>query len=69
MKNLKIAGSTGLVNTSMQIIDLGTISNVPSSSSIFELQVKKNGGALSDKVYIEEIIIYYECQEKKTNTK
>lgn len=51
--------STGINNLDLEAIDLGTVSNVPTESSILELQVRKNGGGKTKSVYIDNLIIYY----------
>jgi len=42
--NVQIAEKTGLTNTTEAINDMGTITNVPTTEEIFELQVKRMGG-------------------------
>lgn len=42
-------------NTGFAINDMGTLSNLPASESIFEVQVRRNGGSGSSKsVYLKE---------------
>lgn len=57
--NLVIAEKTGMTNTTEDIQDLGTISNVPTDQAVFELQAKKIGGSGNTSVYIDAINIYY----------
>lgn len=45
-----IAEATGQTNNTPAIIDLGTISNVPTGAAVFELQQNKTAGHPSDKV-------------------
>lgn len=48
-----------LNNTSLAVIDLGTISNIPSTKTTLELQVKKNGTSNSKTIELEQLIVYY----------
>lgn len=50
---------TGLNNTTPELVDLGTITNVPSVNSMLEIHVYKTGTKDTDFVYIDEILIYY----------
>jgi hypothetical protein len=59
INGLVLAEKTEITNTTETIIDLGTITNVPTDQSIFELQFKKVGGNNKKLVYIDDIIIYY----------
>lgn len=52
-----IAEKTGLSNDDYQEVDLGTISNIPTSQTICEIQVKHNDSG-KKKVYIQELLIY-----------
>ncbi len=54
-----IAEKTGISNTVSTITDLGTISNIPTDESIFEVYVKKVGGSETSNVHIEEITVYH----------
>lgn len=54
-----IAEKTGNTNDVSEIIDLGTISNVPTGASVFECQVRKTGGNNKKYVVIDEIMIYH----------
>ena len=55
-----IAEATGLTNNTLDINDLGTISNIPTESTILELQGRRVGGSGNNKnVYIESANIYY----------
>ena len=40
------------------IVDLGLLSNVPTSSAIIEVSMKRNGGNNNSKFYLDEIIFY-----------
>lgn len=55
---LVIAEKTGLTHTDDAVDDLGTISNLPTDSALFEVQMKRNGGNGNPKVFLENIIIY-----------
>jgi len=55
-----LAEKTGLTNTEEEIIDLGSISNIPTQSAILEIQAKRVGGNGNNKrVYIEHVVIYH----------
>lgn len=47
------------VNTSQQINDLGTLTNIPESEAIFEMYIRKTGGSENDNVHIESVVLYY----------
>ena len=50
---------TNMVNTNEEIImTLGELSNVPTTESIIEVNLKKNGGSFWDTVNLDEIIFY-----------
>ena len=57
INSLEIASGT-FSNTSESIVHLGTISNLPTVSAIFEAQIKKTGGTGNQKVYIDSITFY-----------
>jgi hypothetical protein len=46
-------------NTSEQINNLGTISNVPSGDAILELQARRNGGSGNKNATIEDFTVNY----------
>ena len=54
-----IAEITGLSNTEDDIVDMGSINNIPSSESRFEIQVKKMGGVAKDSIYVDSISFIY----------
>jgi hypothetical protein len=54
-----IAEKTGLTNTIDEIIDMGTISNLPSKKSRLEIQIRKNGSNKSAKVYLDTVLVKY----------
>jgi hypothetical protein len=54
-----IAETTGRTNLREEIVNLGTISNVPEDEAIFEIHIKRVGGTTSAYAYIEDVIIYY----------
>lgn len=54
-----IAETTGKTNLTEEIVNLGTISNVPEDEAIFEIHIKRVGGTTSTYAYIEDVIIYY----------
>lgn len=57
--NLIIAEKNDITNTVYSSIDLGTISNVMLNSAIIELHVKLVGASGNAKVYIDNLIVYY----------
>ena len=54
-----VATKTGVVNTLPQIVDMGTLSNLPGNESALEIHVKKNGGPASKKIHIESVFVKY----------
>jgi len=54
-----IAEKTGLTNTDDEIIDLGTISNLPTDKTRLEVQIRKNDSSSSTNVYLDTILIKY----------
>lgn len=54
-----IAEITGQTNTLEELINLGTISNIPEEEAIFEIHVKRVGGTTSTFAYVEDVIVYY----------
>ena len=54
-----IAEKTEMTNNSLEIHDLGTISNIPTTAGIFELQAKKIGESRKSSIHIESIIVYH----------
>jgi len=58
-----IAEKTGLTNTAEALNDLETISNIPTGMALFEIQAERvggNGSGKNKRVYVEEVIIYYD---------
>lgn len=51
--------NTDLSNNSLEVIDLGTISNIPTAKTTLELQVKRNGSSGNKTIELEQLIIYY----------
>jgi len=51
---LVIATSAGFSNTTPGVIDLGTISNLPAASAVFELQMRHNA-ADSGKIRVSSV--------------
>lgn len=45
-----IAEKTGLTNTEKEVIDLGTISNIPTNKAVLELHIKRTTGAGTAKI-------------------
>jgi hypothetical protein len=54
-----IAEVTGSTNEIDDIVDFGTISNLPSSKSRFDIQLKRNGGNAQKYVHLDSILIKY----------
>ena len=54
-----IAEVAGQTNTDDNIVDAGTISNLPASKTRLDIQIKKNGGSWKDEVYLDSIMITY----------
>jgi hypothetical protein len=51
--------SVNLTNTVEETVSsLGPISNIPTSESIFEINIKRNGGNNSSTIYIDELVLY-----------
>jgi hypothetical protein len=48
-----------LTNTVEQVNDLGVLTNIPTTESIIEVCVKKNGGTKKDYVHVETIMFYF----------
>lgn len=59
--NAKIIATNTFTNTDENsVVDVGTLSNIPTQQAIIEFLVKKNGGADEDEVCIQNISVYYE---------
>lgn len=58
--NNNVIASKNCTNDDMNTIDLGTISNVSTSPAILEVRAKKNGGTNNNKIFVEEVLIYYD---------
>jgi hypothetical protein len=57
--HLTFLASTTFTNTDeTQLLDLGTLSNVPISDSILEINVSMSNGDSSSIVYVDELIFY-----------
>jgi len=54
---LTIAAKTGNTGTSPEIVDLGVLTNLPTSPAMFEVQIKRTGGLPADFVYIHNVTI------------
>jgi hypothetical protein len=57
--SLVIAEVTGITNTISDIINLGTVTNVPEEAAIFELHAKKSGGGSKKVINVKNLIVYY----------
>ena len=53
----QIIASGSFNNTDIKVLDLGTISNIPTSTSLFEVHVKVNDAKY--KVNIQKVMFYY----------
>jgi hypothetical protein len=56
--SLTIAEKIALTNTTDEVIDLGAITNLPTSSGMFYFQIKKNGNA-SKRIYLDTALFKY----------
>lgn len=58
--NDNIIGEATFTNSDLEIKDIGTLSNIPTSGAIFEIHVKVDADKSSKrKAYIKEVIIHY----------
>ena len=51
---------TGITNSVAEAIDLGEITNIPTKNAILEIQARRVGGSGSNRVYIDQALIYYD---------
>lgn len=56
--SLQIAEKTGNTGTASEIIDIGTLSNLPASAAMFEVQLKRTGGA-GFNVYVQSLAVLF----------
>ena len=56
--NTSVIASATFTNESEAICDLGTISNLPTSAAILEIQGKKTGGTGNQKFLIDSVTLY-----------
>lgn len=54
-----IAETTGQTNLTEEIVNLGTISNVPEDGAILEIHAKRISSTNSAYVYVDDVMIYY----------
>lgn len=54
-----LAEATDLTNTAQSIQDLGDVSNIPSSSAVLEVQLKRVGGTYENNIYLDSVLIYH----------
>ena len=57
--NSKTLAEVNFANTSDQINDMGTLSNIPVVDAIFEIQAKRNGGNSNKKITIRDVSVSY----------
>ena len=57
--DLVLASSDALENDEMEVQTLGAVSNIPNSSTVLELQIKKVGGNKEQGVSIDQLLVYY----------
>jgi len=50
---------TNLNNSSLEVIDLGTIVNIPTTTTTLELQLKRNESSGNKTIELEQLIVYY----------
>ncbi len=58
--NSQTLAEANFTNTTDQINDLGTLSNIPVADAIFEIQAKKNGGSTNKKITVRDISVSYD---------
>ena len=58
MTNSNIIAEATFTNTTEQILDMGSLSNIPSNPSILEIHLKRNGGNNNSKAYATQVIFY-----------
>jgi hypothetical protein len=51
--------SANYSNTTQAIKTISSVSNLPTTDSIFEVQARKNGGSANSLIYIDDITIIY----------
>lgn len=57
--NSNVLASANFSNNTLEINDLGTISNVPTDKTIIEIQCRQNGGSGNKYIVVEGINIYH----------
>ena len=57
--NKQVIASANFTNVESELNDLGTLSNIPTGESIFELQVKSN--KKNQIIVVSELVIYYKA--------
>ena len=58
--NSLVIAEANFANSNSTVVSLGTLSNLPTGSAIFEIQAKKNGGNNQSYTFVEEITIEYQ---------
>ena len=54
-----IAEKTSITNKVKQVIDLGTIQNMPPAGSILEVYAKRTSNNPESYVYVDDVVVYY----------
>lgn len=57
--SLTIVTKTGNTGNSPEIVDLGTLSNLPTAEAMFEVQIKRTGGTGGNMVHINELSVEF----------
>lgn len=55
--NAVVAEATGFSGLAKQILDLGAVSNVPTTTAVFEVQVRRSGAASADAARVHSATI------------
>lgn len=55
--NNNVIGTVNATNANTSIVNIGTLSNLPATEAIFEIQARKNGGNNNSYAYIYEATI------------
>ena len=58
--NNKIIAFKNFTNTSSNINDMGTLSNLPMTDTVVELQAKFNGNGSNKYIYIDEVVFNFD---------
>ncbi len=56
--NSTVIAEATLTNKIEKSMDLGALNNIPEKDAILEVQIKKSGGGINDKVYCDLVTLY-----------